>query len=186
MKILVPSGPWFSCIKVSISPDAVTREIRMRQEASFAIKWAAVTVETLREEEHDVGKVLHLVPYVTVGDFPETERGDALPHLEGPPDGLMGFVLAHLWGVVLYSEQCVITEGTMSLLLLLYESTQWIFISFLTYEKVMSLLSHFKPWMAYRFLLRLLFSSAPNLSGTPQRGRFIALSDTKHSLLITG
>lgn len=45
----------------------------------------------------------------------------------------------------------------------------------MTYEKVISFLSHFKPWMAYLFLLRLLFSSAPNLSGTPQRGRFMAL-----------
>lgn len=47
-----------------------------------------------------------------------------------------------------------------------------------TYEKVISFLFHFKPWMAYRFLLRLLFSSAPNLSGTPQRGRFMALPET--------
>ncbi|KAG7227379.1 hypothetical protein INR49_000384 [Caranx melampygus] len=38
-----------------------------------------------------------------------------------------------------------------------------------------------RPWMAYRFLLRLLFSSAPNLSGTPQRGRLMALPDTRHN-----
>lgn len=38
---------------------------------------------------------------------------------------------------------------------------------------------HFKPWMANRFLLRLLFNSAPNLSGTPQRGRFMALPRTR-------
>lgn len=33
--------------------------------------------------------------------------------------------------------------------------------------------------MAYLFLLRLLFNSAPNLSGTPQRGRFMALPKTQ-------
>lgn len=49
----------------------------------------------------------------------------------------------------------------------------------MTYEKVISFLSHFKPWMANLFLLRLLFSSAPNLSGTPQRGRFMALPKTR-------
>lgn len=49
-----------------------------------------------------------------------------------------------------------------------------------TYENVMSFLVHFKPWMAYRFLLlRLLLSSAPNLSGTPHRGRFMALPKTR-------
>lgn len=80
----------------------------MCQEAPLAIERAAVTVETLGEEEHNVGKLLHLVPYVAVGDFPETKRGDALPHLEGLPDGLVGLVLTHFWGVVLYAEECVI------------------------------------------------------------------------------
>lgn len=51
----------------------------------------------------------------------------------------------------------------------------------LTYEKVISFLPHFRPWMAYRFFLRLLFNSAPNLSGTPQRGRFMALPKTRQS-----
>lgn len=48
-----------------------------------------------------------------------------------------------------------------------------------THEKVISFLFHLRPWMAYRFLLRLLFSSAPNLSGTPHRGRFMALPKTQ-------
>ena len=46
--------------------------------------------------------------------------------------------------------------------------------------KVISDLSHFRPWMAYLFLLMLVFSSGPNLSGTPHRGRLIALA-TEHT-----
>lgn len=49
----------------------------------------------------------------------------------------------------------------------------------LTYLKVTSDLSHFRPWTAYLFRLRLVFSSGPNLSGTPHRGRRIALTTTK-------
>lgn len=96
---------------MGVPTDAVTREIGMCQKAPLAIEWAAVTVETLGEEEHDVGKLLHLVPYVTVWDFPETKRGDALPHPEGLPDGLVGLVLTHLRSVVLYTEVCVIVCG---------------------------------------------------------------------------
>lgn len=93
---------------MGVSTDAITREVGVCQESSLAIERAAVAVETFGEEDHDVGKLLHLVAYVTVGDFPETEGGDALPHLEGLPDGLVGLILAHLRGVVLYTEECVI------------------------------------------------------------------------------
>lgn len=67
-------------------------------------------METLSEEDHDVSKVLHFIPDVTVGDFSETQRSDALPHLEGFPDGLMGLVLPDLWGVVLYPEESSVWE----------------------------------------------------------------------------
>lgn len=97
---------------MGVPSDAIPREIGMCQETSLTIERAAVTMETLGEEEHDVCKLLHLVPYVTVGDFPETEWGDALPHLEGLPDGLVGLVLADLRGVVLYTEECVIVCGS--------------------------------------------------------------------------
>lgn len=39
--------------------------------------------------------------------------------------------------------------------------------------------SHFSPCTAYLFLLRFVFSSGPNLSGTPHRGRLIALTAEK-------
>lgn len=45
--------------------------------------------------------------------------------------------------------------------------------------KVTSDLSHFSPCLAYLFLLRLVFTTGPNLSGTPHRGRFIALARSK-------
>ena len=53
---------------------------------------------------------------------------------------------------------------------------------FVSYQYVISFFSHFSPWIAYRFLLKLLFSSAPNLSGTPQRGLFIALPNTNQHM----
>ena len=97
---------------MGVPSDAISREIGMCQETSLPIERAAVTMETLGKEEHDVCKLLHLVPYVTVGDFPEAERGDALPHLEGLPDGLVGLILTNLRGVVLYTEECVIVCGS--------------------------------------------------------------------------
>ena len=97
---------------MGVPTDAIAGEIGMRQEAPLAIERAAVSVETLSEEEHNVGKLLHLVSYVAVGDFPEAKRGDALPRLESLPDGLMGLVLTHLRGVVLYTDdECGIGGG---------------------------------------------------------------------------
>lgn len=93
---------------MSVSTDAVARKVGVRQEAALAIERTTVAVETLGEEEHDIGKLLHLVPYVAVGNFPETQRGDALPHLEGLPDGLVGLILTHLRGVVLDPAQCAV------------------------------------------------------------------------------
>ena len=86
---------------MGVPANAVAREVGVRQEAPLAIEGAAVTVETLSEEQHDVGELLHLVSDVAVGDLAEGQRGHALPHLEGLPDGLVGLELAHLGGVVL-------------------------------------------------------------------------------------
>lgn len=93
---------------MGVPTDAVTGEVGVGQEAPLAVKRAAVTMESFSKEDHNVCKLLHLVPYVTVGDFPEPEWGDALPHLEGLLDGLVGLVLTHLRGVVLYTERWVI------------------------------------------------------------------------------
>lgn len=89
---------------MGVPTDTIAGEIGMCQEAPLSIEWAAVPMETLGEEEHDVCKLLDLVSYVTVRDFPETKWGDALPHLEGLPDGLLGLVLTHLRAVVLYTK----------------------------------------------------------------------------------
>lgn len=93
---------------MGVPTDAIAGEIGVCQEAPLTIERAAVTMETLSKEDHNVCKLLNLVPYVAVGDFPETERRDALPHLKGLPDGLVGLVLTHLRGVVLYAEECAI------------------------------------------------------------------------------
>lgn len=102
MQIPVFDRPRLGCIKVGVAADAVSREVGVGKESTLPVKGTAVAMETLTEEDHDVRKLLHLVPYVAVGDLPEAERGDALPHLEGIPDGLVGFVLAHFGGVILY------------------------------------------------------------------------------------
>jgi len=106
VQVLAPHGPRLGRVKVGVPPDAVAGEVGVSQEAALSIERAAVPVETIGEEEHNVGELLHLVPDVAVGDLPETKRGDGLPHLEGIPDGLVALVLAHLRGVVLYAARC--------------------------------------------------------------------------------
>lgn len=86
---------------MGVATDADSREEGVGKESTLPVKGTAVTMEPLTEEDHDVCELFHLVPDVAVGDFPEAERGDALPHLEGLPDGLVGLVLANLGGVIL-------------------------------------------------------------------------------------
>lgn len=97
----------------------------MGEESTLPVKGTAVTMETLAEEDHDVCKLLHFVPNVAVRDFPEPERSDALPHLEGLPDGLISLILAYLGGVILYTEevkQDVWVEGKKELIITSYAS----------------------------------------------------------------
>lgn len=110
---------------MGVAADAVSGEIGMGEESTLPVKGTAVTMEALAEEDHDVCKLLHFVPYVAVGDFAEPERRDALPHLEGLPDGLIGLVLTHLGGVILYTEevkQDVWMEGKKELIITSYSS----------------------------------------------------------------
>lgn len=98
-----PSGPGLREVKVRVSPDAVSGEVSVRQEAALAIKRCAVAMETLREGEHDVCELVDLVPDVAVGDLSEGERDRALPHFEGLPDGFISGLFANFRGVVLYT-----------------------------------------------------------------------------------
>lgn len=96
-------GPGLSEVKVRVSPDAVSREVSMSQEAALAVERCAVAVETLRKGQHDVGELVDLVFDVAVGDLSEGEWDHALPHLEGFADGFLRGSLADLRGVVLYA-----------------------------------------------------------------------------------
>lgn len=145
---------------MSVSSDAVARKVGVRQEAPLAVERTAVAVETLRKVEHYVGKLLNFVPYVAVGDFLEAEWGDALPHLEGLPDGFVGLVLARLRGVVLDAAQSTNLIGILRKIT--PHSLNYVYNFFfyskmassgplgalLTYEKVMRFFCHFRFWMA--------------------------------------
>lgn len=101
----VPGGPGLSEVKVSVSSDAVSREVSVSQEAALAVKRCAVAVETIREREHDVGELVGLASDLAVGDLSEGERDHTLPHLKGFSDGVIRGSLPDLWGVVLYAVQ---------------------------------------------------------------------------------
>lgn len=98
-----PDGPGFGQIKVRVAPNAVPREVGVRQEPTLAVERRAVAVEALGEGQHDVRVLVHLVSYVAVRNLPEGDRDDAFPDPEGSPDGLVRGPLAHLRGVVLYA-----------------------------------------------------------------------------------
>lgn len=100
-----------------VSPDAVSREVSVGQEAALAVKRRAVTMETLCKGQHDVCKLVDLVSDVAVGNLSEGDRDRALPHLEGPSDGLIRGLFADLWGVVLYA---VIKNGEVGVYKLLH------------------------------------------------------------------
>lgn len=98
-----PGGPGLSEVKVRVSPDAVSREVSVSQEAALAVERCAVAVETLRKGQHDVCELVDLVFDVAVGDLSEGEWDHTLPHLEGFSDGFLRRSFADLGGVVLYA-----------------------------------------------------------------------------------
>lgn len=107
--VVRPGGPGLSEVKVRVSTDAVTREVSVSQEAALAIERRAVTVEPLREGQHDVCVLLDLASDLAEGDLSEGERDRTLPHSEGLSDGFISGTFAYFRGVVLYA---VIKEGT--------------------------------------------------------------------------
>ena len=105
LQVPVPNRPRLCGIEVRVSSYAVAGEVGVCQEPSLAIERAGISVEPVGEEEHDVREVGGLVLNVTVRDLSEAQRRDTLPHLEGSSDGVVGFVLPDLGGVVLYAEE---------------------------------------------------------------------------------
>lgn len=93
--VLGSGGPGLSEVKVRVSPNAVTREVCMSQEATLAIERRAVAVESLGEREHNVGVLLDLAFDLAVGDLSEAERDRALPHTESLSDGFEGPAFTH-------------------------------------------------------------------------------------------
>lgn len=88
-----------------VSADAIARKISVSQKAALAVEWRAVTVEALREGQHDVRVLVHLASDLAEGDFSEGEWNRSLPHLEGLSDGVKRGALAYFGGVVLYAVE---------------------------------------------------------------------------------
>lgn len=86
-----------------VSPNAVSGEVGVSQEAALAVKRRAVSMETLCKGQHDVCKLVDLVSDLAVGNLSEGDRDRALPHLEGFSDGFIRGPFADLRGVVLYA-----------------------------------------------------------------------------------
>lgn len=99
----VAGGPGLSKVKVGVSADAVSREVRVSQEAALAIERRAVAVEAVSKGQHDVCKAVRLCFDLAVGNLPEGEWDHALPHPEGFPDGFKCGSLANFRGVILYA-----------------------------------------------------------------------------------
>lgn len=98
----VAEGPWFIRVKMRITPYPRPREVRMRQEASFSIKWRAVAVEARCEDNGDVYVTLTALQRA-VGDSLEVQWRNALPHVKCPPDGFVSLPCTHLRGHILYT-----------------------------------------------------------------------------------
>lgn len=73
----------------------------MGQEAPFAIKGGAVTMETLRKEDHNVRLGFTPLTHRRVGHLAEAQRRHRLPHSERTPDRSKSGVLAHFGCIVL-------------------------------------------------------------------------------------
>ena len=86
-----------------VSPNTVSGEVCVSQEAALAIERRAVSVKALREGEHDVGVLVDLASDVAEGDLSEGQRDGALPNPEGLSDGFIRGLLPDLGGVVLYA-----------------------------------------------------------------------------------
>ena len=91
----VPQRPRLVRVKVRVPADAGAREVGVGQEAALAVEGRAVAVETRGEDDGDV----HVAPAAlqgAVGHGLEAQRRHALPHVEGPADGVVGLPGAHL------------------------------------------------------------------------------------------
>lgn len=99
----VAGGPGLSKVKVRVPTDAISREVRVSQEAALAVERRAVAVEAVSKGQHDVCVAVRLGFDLTVGNLPEGEWDHAFPHPEGFPDGFKCGSLADLGGVILYA-----------------------------------------------------------------------------------
>lgn len=97
----VAGGPGLGEVKVRVTTNAVSREVRVSQEAALAIERRAVAMEAISKGQHDVCEAVRLGFDLAVGNLPEGEGDRALPHPEGFPDGFKCGSLANLGGVIL-------------------------------------------------------------------------------------
>lgn len=163
IEVVIAGSPGLSQVEVGITTNVGPREVGMSQKATLAIEGGAVAVETLGEEDHDVGLGLAALTHVGVGHLPEDQRRGLLPHPEGPADGLECRVLPHLGRVVLdavgqevsamscptVTQQCQVERGgPVGVMALPFLHPIPSDMDQAPHQKVMSLCCHFRPWMA--------------------------------------
>lgn len=101
--IRISQCPRLVGVKMSVSPDAWSREVGVGQKPPLPVKGRAVPMETGRENDGDV-HVLLAVLQLAVGNLLEGQRGDVLPHVEGTADRSAGLGVPYFWSYVLYTE----------------------------------------------------------------------------------
>lgn len=77
-----------------ISSDSRPWEVGVCQKAALAIEGGAVAMKARGEDDGDVHVHLGALQ-LAVGHSLEAQGGHVLPHVEGPPDGVVGLLSTH-------------------------------------------------------------------------------------------
>lgn len=102
--LLLAECPGFIHIKVCVPSHPRTREEGVSQRPPFTIKERHVSMVPGGKEQHDI-RPFAAIFYIMVKDLLKMQGRHLLPNAEGPPDGLVGLLLANSRGVVLNAER---------------------------------------------------------------------------------
>lgn len=100
----VSQRPRLIRVKVCVSSYSRPWKVGVRQKAALAIKGRAVAVKARREDDGDV-HVGFAALQLAVRHSLKAQGGHILPHIEGPPYGIVGLFSAHFGCDVLYAAK---------------------------------------------------------------------------------